>query len=182
MYHGGFSHLAEAESRMGRLFLDDETLTLDRIPNETFTQNLDSPIDLCRTRFIASVEVMSEQVAKSKVGAALLFGVLGAVTAKGTEDRATMIVTLKSGETGYFTVRDQSVPSLLGLLTPWMRAHGVTLGTVETQPVQSAGAPPSLIADEVAKLAQLRDSGVLSEEEFVTLKTQLIADHTGGHT
>jgi len=35
------------------------------------------------------------------------------------------------------------------------------------------------VADELAKLAQLRDSGVLSEEEFLALKSKLIEDHTG---
>jgi hypothetical protein len=43
----------------------------------------------------------------------------------------------------------------------------------------SAPTGPQLIVDELAKLAQLRDSGILFEEEFVTLKTQLIKDHTG---
>ena len=44
------------------------------------TKNFDPPMELCRTRAIGSIEVTSEQVARSKVGAALLFGVLGAVT------------------------------------------------------------------------------------------------------
>jgi hypothetical protein len=35
-----------------------------------------------------------------------------------------------------------------------------------------------MIADELAKLAQLRDSGVLTEEEFATLKTSLIEERT----
>jgi hypothetical protein len=116
-YHGGFSHLPD-ESRAGRLVLNDETLTLDQIVHETLTRNFDPPMELCRTAAVVSIEVTSEQVARSKVGAALLIGVLGAVTAKAASDRATSLVTLKSGETGYLTVNNQSAASLLGSLNP----------------------------------------------------------------
>jgi hypothetical protein len=75
-------------------------------------------MELCRTAAVVSIEVTSEQVARSKVGAALLIGVLGAVTAKAASDRATSLVTLKSGETGYLTVNNQSAASLLGSLNP----------------------------------------------------------------
>jgi len=37
------------------------------IPHETLTRNFDPPMELCRTRAIASVEVTSEQVARSKI-------------------------------------------------------------------------------------------------------------------
>ena len=177
-YHGGFTHLGETTSRAGRLVLDEDALTLDRIVHETLTKNVDPPIELCRTRAIAYVEVTSEQVARSKVGAAFLFGVLGAVTAKSAEDRATFLVYLKNGEAGYLTVNNHSTASLLGLLTPWLREQGITLGAPEGRSVDAATGP-KLIADELAKLAQLRDSGGLSEEEFIALKTQLIQDHTG---
>jgi hypothetical protein len=37
----------------------------------------------------------------------LLFGVLGLGT-KGTADRGTLLVHLKNGQTGYFTIQDYS--------------------------------------------------------------------------
>ena len=135
---------------------------------------------MCRTLAIAAMEITSEQAAKSKLGAALFFGVLGAVTAKGSEDRATLIVYLKSGEKGYFTINRQSVASLLGTLEPWMREKGIALGAPDAGPPSAAA--PKLIADELAKLAQLRDSGVLSEEEFLALKRNLIETHLGSAT
>ena len=52
-----------------------------------------------------------------------------------------------------------------------------TPGTPDTAAVQPRHGP-RLIADELAKLVQLRDSGVLSEDEFVILKTQLIQNDT----
>lgn len=177
-YHGGFSYVPESKwTRIGRLVLGEDAVTMDRVQDKQM-RNLPA-FELCRTRAISAIEVTSEQVAKSKLGAAALFGVLGAVTAKGSEERATVIVYLKSGEKGYFTISKQSVPSLLGTLEPWMRERGITLGSPEEAPPIQAVAAPKLIADELAKLAQLRDTGVLSEEEFSALKAQLIEDHLG---
>jgi hypothetical protein len=169
-YLGGFSYLAEK----GRLVLNDETVTMDRIPNETLTRNFDAPFELCRTRAIASMEVTSEQVAKSKVGAAMLFGVLGAVTAKGAEDRATIGITLKSGEVGYLTVANESTASLLARLGPWMRQQGIAQGPPEALAATTT-AEPKLIADELAKLWELHKAGALTEEEFSAHKARLLS-------
>lgn len=173
-YHGGFSYVPESKwTRIGRLILGNDKVTMDRIQDKQM-RNLPA-IELCSTRAISAIEVTSEQTAKSKVGAAVLFGVLGAVTARGSMDRATLIVHLKSGEKGYFTMDKQSVASLLGIVEPWMREKGITSGSPEMSLVQTAA--PNLIADELSKLAQLRDSGVLSEDEFSDLKSKLIEDH-----
>jgi hypothetical protein len=175
-YHGGFSHLGIGETRPGSLVMDDDAVTLRWMQNG---RDYRPHMEICRTRAIATIEVTSEQAAKSKLGAAVVFGVLGAVTAKGSMDRASMLVTLRNGETGYFTIQKQSTASLLGVLTPWLREHGIALGSPDVESAQPALAP-KLIADELVKLAHLRDSGVLSEEEFAALKGQLIQDATGG--
>ena len=113
-YHGGLSYLPESKwIRIGRLTLSDDALILDRVQDKQM-RNLPA-LELCRTRAIATLEITSEQVAKSKIGAALLFGVLGGVAAKGTADRATVIIYLRSGEKGYLIVDRQSVASLLAL-------------------------------------------------------------------
>ncbi len=160
-YHGGFSHLGLSETREGRLVLDDDALTLRWLVDG---REYRPPIEVCRTRAIASIEVTSEQAAKFR---------FGGILSKGAQDRATVVVCLKNGDAGYFTIGGQSTGMLLGSISPWIRDHGITLGSDEGGPAPSPGAP-KLIADELAKLAQLRDSGVLSEEEFVALKTQLI--------
>ncbi len=59
------------------------------VQNEKYTREL-PPMEMCRTRAIAAMEITSEQVAKSKLGAALVFGVLGGVTAMGSIHRATV--------------------------------------------------------------------------------------------
>jgi hypothetical protein len=165
-YHGGFSHLALNQTRMGTLVIDDDALTIRWLQGG---REYHTPVEICRTRAIASIEVTSEQAAKYRTG-----GILS----KGAQDRATMIVNLKRGEGGYFTLDGQSTATVLGIITPWMREYGIVLGSSEIEPSPVATAPMS-IADELAKLAQLRDSGVLTDDEFVTLKTQLIQEHTG---
>lgn len=174
MYLGGFSHVQQSKSvRQGRLVLDDDAVTLDRVQDSQMRNFPD--FELCRTRAIATIEVTSEQAAKSRVGAVLAFGVLG-LGAKATMDRATLIVTLESGETGYLAMNKESAASVLGHITPWAREQGIALGAPQAEPIQSVA--PNLIADELIKLAQLRDSGVLSEDELA-LKSKLIEDHMG---
>lgn len=174
MYLGGFSHTPPSKwVRQGCLVLDDDAVTLDRVQDKQMRNFPD--LELCRTRAIATIEVTSEQAAKSRVGPALAFGVLG-LAAKATMDRTTIIVYLKSGEAGYLVINKESAASVLGLITPWAREKGIALGAPQVQPIESAA--PNLISDELIKLAQLKESGVLSEQEFLTLKTKLIEDHT----
>ena len=74
----------------------------------------------------------------------------------------------------------KSTPPLLCSHSSLLRyAEEIPLGTPEVESAARPTVTPSLIADKLAKLAQLRDSGVLSEDEFVTLKTQLIQEATG---
>lgn len=162
-YHGGFSHVDDFGANLGTLLLDDDVVAI-RDEQQTLTRNSKGTFEICRTRAIASVEVTSEQVAKSKLGPAIFFGVLGAAGAKATQDRATMLVTLKNGETGYFTVEAKSTAKVLGIISPWIRAHGIAMGPGE--PPQPAAAPPS-IADELAKLADLRDSECSARRSFL---------------
>jgi Short C-terminal domain len=58
----------------------------------------------------------------------------------------------------------------------WIRAHPSFRGNVPQNAPASApqGATPVSIVDELAKLAQLRDAGVLSPEEFEQAKAKLL--------
>ena len=170
-YHGGFSYIPESKwTRIGRMVLGDDAVNMDRIQDKQM-RNL-RPIELCRTRAIAAIEITSEQVAKSKIGAALVFGVLGGVTAKASHDRATVIVYLKSGEKGYFTIDGMSLPQLLGTLQPWMRERGIALGA----PVSEAASPPAVAdpAEQLKKLADLHQSGLLTDEEFAAKRATIV--------
>lgn len=129
-YHGGFSSVVESNIQ-GHLVVDSDTVSFYRTR---------ASIEVCRSSEIVAIEVTSEQVAKSKLAAAVFFGVLGGVTAKATKDRATMIIQLENGDTGYFSVDQLPASVLLGQLTPWMRERGIKLdvepGNRQSQPNQ----------------------------------------------
>ena len=59
----------------------------------------------------------------------------------------------------------------------WIRAHPSFRGNVPQNAPAAAlqGAAPVSIVDELTKLAQLRDAGVLSPEEFDRAKAKLLA-------
>jgi Short C-terminal domain len=59
----------------------------------------------------------------------------------------------------------------------WFRAHLDFHTAASGQPTSAAASQlgSRLIADELIKLAQLRDSGVLTEEEFGQQKAKLLA-------
>jgi len=58
----------------------------------------------------------------------------------------------------------------------WIRAHPSFLGNIPQNGPGAApqGTAPVTIADELAKLAQLRDAGVLSPDEFAQAKAKVL--------
>jgi hypothetical protein len=144
------------------------------------TRSLGGPPLRVPVAAVGSLFVTSEQVAKSKVGPVLAFGVLG-LAAKGSRTQATLVIRSKGDEeeAGYFTVQDASAAEVKAKLEGWLRSQGIPwyedLEHVRSAEASSATAtPPLSIADELQKLATLRLSGVLSDEEFATLKARLI--------
>jgi hypothetical protein len=59
------------------------------------------------------------------------------------------------------------------MLTPWVKQKGIPVGTGPQMP-RMAPAPMYSVADELAKLATLREQGVLSSEEFDIQKARLL--------
>jgi len=164
-YHGGFT-FASAEA-WGELRFHAKTIEM-RTPRGWVIFEI--PV-----KDIASVEVTSKQVAKSKAGAVVAFGVFG-LGAKGAEELGTLLVHMKSGQTGYFTVRRGHEARLLGMLSPWLLGTGIPIGPPPgPPPTTQAPSPISIsVADEIAKLAVLRDRGILTEEEFKAQKARLL--------
>jgi hypothetical protein len=162
-YHGGFSWAPNPG--LGELTLNDEFIELRQ-----GTRNPKRPgatIVKVGIPAIVAVEVTSEQVAKSKAGAVLVFGLLG-LAAKGSRDRGAFLVHIRSGETSYFTIEGYSEVQLRGKLSPWLNAMQIPLGA------PAVPVAPSSMADELVKLAGLRDSGILTEEEFAVQKAKLL--------
>jgi hypothetical protein len=137
---------------------------------------------------VASVEVTGGQVAKSKVGAELVFGVFGGLGAKGAKNQATIAVYTKDDQIAYYLVDKKSVAQVQAAIAPLLRAVGIPFrdelvaqkqqeafhdAVVQaTQAAQGGGAPST--ADELVKLAQLRDQGILTDEEFAAQKAKLL--------
>jgi len=121
---------------------------------------------------VASVSMESLTEAKSRLGAVLVFGVLG-LLAKGTADSTVIAVRLLDGGAVYYQA-DLNFRDFRANVTPILQSFGVTVTDESTRTPQVA--PPVVsVADELAKLAQLRDSGVLTEEEFTAQKAKLLA-------
>jgi hypothetical protein len=110
--------------------------------------------------------------AKSRLGPVLVFGILG-LAAKAQAQRTIIAVHLVKGGTVYYQAH-LNFMTFRANVTPILRSLGVTV--TDEAAVSAAPAPVAAIsvADELAKLAQLRDSGVLTEEEFAGQKAKLL--------
>jgi hypothetical protein len=71
------------------------------------------------------VTVDGGEVAKSKVGATLAFGVLGDLAAKGAMDRAFLAIYRNDGATAHFQIDHLSPQSLRAQLAPILFKVGV---------------------------------------------------------
>jgi hypothetical protein len=118
---------------------------------------------------IAFIEVDGGQVAKNRALPVVLFGVAG-LAAKGTKDRTFINATLTSGSVVVYQVDNLPPQQVVAQISSFLREAGVELGA----PAQSTTAVHS-VADEIEKLAALRDRGILTDEEFSTKKAQLLA-------
>jgi hypothetical protein len=138
-------------------------------------QHWNGDIDLKRgvsVEDIASVEVEDAgQVAKSKAGPVLAFGLLG-LLAKGSQSQATIIVHRKDGEAAYFVVDGKSGTEIKGKVIPVLERIGIPLYT-DSAPLNKKG---SDIASELEHLGDLHDRRILSDDEFLAAKQKVISN------
>jgi hypothetical protein len=119
---------------------------------------------------VASIEVTGRQVARSKVGPVLIFGLYG-LAAKGSMDETTVAVRTKDGETIYFAINNQRPEMVRTLISPVLKLVNVPFH----DEVPPAATPPLQdMADELRKLAALRDEGLLTDDEFTAQKAKLL--------
>jgi hypothetical protein len=128
-----------------------------------------------QVKAIECVEVTSEQVANSKIGATILFGVWGGLAAKGAEDRGALLIHLKSGQTAYFSIGRLSQHQILGKITPWLHSTQIRVGAPSPKSPEPESSNPISVADEIAKLGALKIQGLLTEEEFAAQKAKLLS-------
>ena len=115
------------------------------------------------------VEVDGGQVAKNRAIPVVLFGVAG-LAAKGTKDRAFINVILKSGAVVVYQVDNLPPQQVVATIAGFLSKSGVPLGA----PSNLAANTTHSVAEEIAKFADLRDRGILTEGEFAAKKAQLL--------
>ncbi|MFB7075803.1 SHOCT domain-containing protein, partial [Streptomyces sp. NPDC056290] len=92
----------------------------------------------------------------------------------------TKVVVVASGNTIEFRVPHESAPGIKALLTDLVLGKipaSVQAPSAINHPVQAA-APSSQAStpvEQLRQLAELRDAGILSEEEFTTKKAEILA-------
>lgn len=164
-YLGGLPEEPRAASLEGNLFA-----TQDHIGCGT----LSAKNHVVRWADCTGVTVEGGQVAKSKVGAELAFGVLGGLGAKGAADRAFLHVYRNDGAAACYQIGKKSPQAVRAQLTPLLAKAAVPFLDGPMPQAPPAAAPVS-VADELAKLAVLREQGVLTLEEFNLQKAALLA-------
>jgi hypothetical protein len=118
---------------------------------------------------VTSVEVTSEQVAKSKVAPVILFGVFG-LGAKGSQHRTTLVVRTTDRNEAFFQFLGIDEYALRAQLVPILSKAGVPFGaTADTSP-----SSPISVADEIRKLGELLRERLLTQEEFDAQKAKLL--------
>ncbi len=160
-YVGG--HSALGRNRQGNLWVTAEAIGIGVMQPKVAVISMSD---------IASVEVSGGQVGKSKAGAVIGLGILGGLAAKGSKKEAAVVVRTKGGETAYYQVDKQDPIRLRAKITPVLHAAGVPFFGEEA--IRSAAQPVD-VADELRKLAGLRDEGILTEDEFQAQKAKLLA-------
>ena len=128
---------------------------------------------------VSSVDLGGGEVAKSRLGATLALGLAGLAT-KGTEDRTEMAIHLKNGDAAFFVLERVSPFEIRAKLTPLLRERGIPfhdeVDSETSAPEDAPGqAPAPSLVDELAKLAQLHESGFLSDDEVAAAKAKLLS-------
>jgi Short C-terminal domain len=166
-YLGGLPDDPHMGNRKGHIIADEEKMWLALVGEKKL---------VIQWADCTGVTVDGGEVAKRKVGAVLAFGVLGGLAGKGGVDRAFLSIHRKDGAVAYFQIDKQSPQGVRAKLTPLLLQVGVPFLDDPAASHMTAPAPATQIsvADELAKLAALRDSGVLSDEEFAAQKAKLL--------
>lgn len=119
---------------------------------------------------VASIEIVGDKEAKSRVGTTLAFGIAGLAT-KSSVDRTDIGVHMKSGAVPYFRLLDKNSIEVRALVGPVIRDAGVPfLNEAIAQPQQSQSSP----MDEIAKAYELFKAGALTEDEFNAAKERIL--------
>ena len=120
---------------------------------------------------VRGVSFESGTAAKSRAPGVVAFGVLG-LAGKSTQKDAHFTVFLRNGNAAIFHVLGVGGPYVRAKVQSFLTAAGVPC--LDDQPETTPAPTPVSKADELAKLASLHDSGLLTDDEFATEKAKLL--------
>lgn len=155
-YLGGIPGTKESS---GALFVNSETIGVGILKPKN---------GVVKWSEVAGISFDSETIRKSRVGKAMLVGVF-ALAAKKTQDDAVVVVSLKDGNTALYEIKGARGVSVRAKMQPFFTTAGVHCLDDGVAPTTNLS-----VADEISKLAALRDSGIISEDEFTAHKASLL--------
>lgn len=168
-YLGGWSGYAKTHTaNMNNYLVVDKAGVSFKVFKTLFTIPWDQVHDIA----IEGPESASKRVT---VGRALALGVFS-LAAKKTDKSAVVVVSLKSGEEAIFDTRKFSAGELRAKLAPITSQlrRGITAAE-QSNAKQAPAAPATSVADELKKLGELKEAGLLTEEEFEGQKAKLLS-------
>ncbi len=118
----------------------------------------------------SGVAIESSQVAKRKVGATLVFGILGGVAAKGSKDQSVLTVGRRDGTSAYFEIDNKSWQEVKAKISPLLNSLSIPM--YGEMPSQAPGG--SDVVSDLERLVELKASGHIDEDEYARLKSKLI--------
>jgi hypothetical protein len=124
------------------------------------------------------ITVDGGEVAKSKVGAVLAFGVLGGLAAKGSKSQTVVTARHKNGSAAYFLIDDRMPPQVRAAIHPLLHKVSVLFldeVQVPDAALETRSADVHSVASQLRELAALRDEGLLTDEEFTQQKARLLS-------
>jgi hypothetical protein len=125
---------------------------------------------------VVAIDVVGPDSPSDRVTATRLatIGVF-AFAAKKKSGMAAVLVELTSGEEAIFRTEKVSAAELrMKLLPITTRLDKLAADKVEPVTQTEVAAPPFSVADELMKLAQLRDQGIITEEQFEAQRDKLL--------
>ena len=119
---------------------------------------------------VVSIEVTGCEVAKRKIAAVLAFGVLGGLAAKGSMERAYLVVHTADGHDAFFQMDGTSDMALRARIGHRIKAAGVPF----SDDLDAANPASKDISDQLAQLARLHRRGDLTDDEFAAAKAKIL--------
>ena len=126
---------------------------------------------------VASVEVVERQVGKEKVGAMLAFGPVGGHAGKGSKQVTDIVVHTKDGQQGNWVAQKRGGAWIRGKLGPVLHDAGIPFHDdllAGAQVQNQTSTPAADPAEQLKKLVDLHQSGLITDEEFEAKRAAVI--------